>query len=62
MRVPGDVGDMGCHTLNLPFHALQLSSVTSAEAVQVNGRMPETSPRPSMRPTAHTHAVMKEPP
>ncbi len=43
----GAFGDMGCHTLNLPFRALDLSAPTQVEAVAVSDQMPETFPKSS---------------
>ena len=43
----GALGDMGCHTLNLPFHGLRLGSVTEVEAEERVTPMPETYPKGS---------------
>jgi predicted dehydrogenase len=40
----GAFGDMGCHTLNLAFHALQLADPLEIEGVKTSERMPETYP------------------
>ncbi len=43
----GAFGDMGCHTLNLPFRALELADPHEIEAVATSDHMPETFPKSS---------------
>jgi hypothetical protein len=43
----GAFGDMGCHTLNLPFRALHLADPIEIEAVTTSDHMPETFPHAS---------------
>ncbi len=43
----GAFGDMGCHTLNLPFRALQLADPYEIEGVATSDHMPETFPHAS---------------
>jgi hypothetical protein len=43
----GAFGDMGCHTLNLPFRALDLADPSEVEGVSVSERQPETFPKSS---------------
>lgn len=43
----GAFGDMGCHTLNLAFHALQLADPLEVEGVMTSDRMAETYPKAS---------------
>lgn len=40
----GAFGDMGCHTLNLPFRGLRLGAVTEAESLRADDRNSETYP------------------
>jgi predicted dehydrogenase len=43
----GAFGDMGCHTLNLPFRAFDLFDPISVEGVSTSDRMAETFPKAS---------------
>jgi predicted dehydrogenase len=43
----GAFGDMGCHTLNLPFRSLHLADPVEIEAVSTSDHMPETFPKSS---------------
>jgi predicted dehydrogenase len=43
----GAFGDMGCHTLNLPFRALDLADPIEVEGVATSDHMPETFPASS---------------
>ncbi len=46
----GAFGDMGCHTMNLPFRGLKLGAVTEAESLRADDRNSETYPsRSSVR-------------
>jgi predicted dehydrogenase len=43
----GAFGDMGCHTLNLPFRAFDLADPIEVEGVSTSDRQPETFPASS---------------
>ena len=43
----GAFGDMGCHTLNLPFRAFDLADPVEVEGVATSDRSPETFPKAS---------------
>ena len=44
----GALGDMGCHTMNLPFRGLKLEAVLSAECVRIDDKSSETYPSKSI--------------
>ena len=44
----GALGDMACHTANMPFMALELGYPTSIEAVELVGAKPECAPKQSV--------------
>lgn len=44
----GALGDMGCHTMNLPFRGLRLNRVVSAECLRADDRTNESYPSRSI--------------
>ncbi len=56
----GAIGDMGCHTMNMPFMALDLSNPISVEA-EVQGKTAEAYPNKSVVRYTFPHANALQP-